>query len=117
MYTLRTAGDRGFLERCLSVLRRPLSALALAIQGKQILLAEAATLVGRSRLGGTGTLSSEHAFFYRRGPLYRLEDSYSNGTFRRLNGAWVRLPKRQPVLVKEGDIPRFADVEARVVTA
>lgn len=91
--------------------------LALLVNGSKIPLTAAATTVGRNDVGGSNAVSVEHAVLYRRGPIYRTEDRSSNGTFRRANGSWIRLPTRQAVLVKEGDVLRFANVEARVVRA
>lgn len=87
------------------------------MNGSTIPLTAPATLVGRANLGGSEVLSAEHALVYRKGPVYRIEDRSSNGTFRRANGAWIRLAKGVPIRVKEGDILSFANVEARVARA
>jgi hypothetical protein len=96
---------------------KPYPPLRLLVNGSTISLTEASILVGRGNLGGSEVLSAEHAILYRKGPVYRIEDRSSNGTYRRANGAWVRLPTRQPIRVREGDILSFANVEARVVQA
>jgi serine/threonine protein kinase len=96
---------------------KPYPALALLVNGSTIPLRSAATAVGRNDVGGADAVSLEHAVLYRRGPVYRIEDRSSNGTFRRADGAWIRLPKGQTIRVKQGDVLRFANVEARVAQA
>ncbi len=84
--------------------------------GARVVLDDAATRVGRDLLGGSDAVSSTHAIIQRIGPEYRIEDRGRNGTWRSdRRGGWVRLPAGKPVLLRPGDVVRFANVETRLV--
>lgn len=93
----------------------PRLALELA-SGARVVLDDAATRVGRDLLGGSDAVSSTHAIIQRIGPEYRIEDRGRNGTWRSdRRGGWMRLPAGKPVLLRPGDVVKFANVQARFV--
>ncbi len=96
---------------------QPYPRLALALgSGGRITLDEAATVVGRALLGGRESVSSTHAVIRRQGPEYWIEDRGRNGTWRSdRRGGWIRLPPGKSVLLRPGDVVKFASVEARFV--
>lgn len=73
------------------------------------------TVVGRTNLGGSLLVSTKHAIIRRQGDDYFLESLGQNGTFRRSN-SWIRLPDNHPVVIRNGDELKFADVDARVLS-
>ena len=97
--------------------RQPYPRLALTLAaGGQVSLDDAATVVGRALLGGRESVSSKHAIIRRQGPEYWIEDRGRYGTWRSdWRGGWIRLPFGRPVLLRPGDVVKFASVEARFV--
>lgn len=97
--------------------RQPYPRLALAVvPSGQIALDDAATVIGRALLGGRESVSSTHAIIRRQGPEYWIEDRGRNGTWRSdRRGGWIKLPPGKGVLLRPGDVVKFANVEARLV--
>ena len=70
--------------------------------------------IGRNELNGAMMVSAIHAVFRRIGPEVIVESLGQNGTYRKTDKAWVRLPPAKPVTLYPGDVLRLADIEVRI---
>jgi serine/threonine protein kinase len=90
--------------------------LTMHISGgsRSLPLSDGSTLIGRNDLGGSFKVSARHVIVRRIGPETWLESVGSNGTFRRSQSHWMRLPDKKSVLVQSGDCLRLGDIEVRL---
>ncbi|MDD4869566.1 MAG: protein kinase [Kiritimatiellae bacterium] len=100
--------------RCYSCGKPYLPPSLLLNSGKIITIDTGSVQVGRSLLGGSMSVSREHALFSRMGPLLFVQSFGANGTWRLTEGVWHRIPDGVVVPLSEGNRIRMADIELRV---
>ena len=102
-------------KRACPVCKHGFPSLVLRVAGvPPIPLQSAAVVIGRHELNNAPKVSERHVIFRKIGPETHIESVGMNPTFRWAGSRWVQLPNNRPLLVKQGDRLRFADVEAEV---
>ncbi|MBS4098866.1 MAG: FHA domain-containing protein [Sulfuricella sp.] len=82
--------------------------------GSNIVVSGSYLLLGRNDLGGDPSVSAKHAILQREGPLLRVTDRSTYGSWRNRSGSWEQLPKGAPVIVHPGEMLRFGNVKLNV---
>lgn len=90
-------------------------ALSLVLpDNRRIIIDKGSVRIGRGDLGGSMSVSGEHAILRKIGPATLIESHGQNGTWRKEAPGWVRLEDGKPVPINSGDVLRFADVVVKV---
>ena len=92
----------------------PALKLVVGSTGKTIAISKKQVDVGRDDLCGSPKVSRHHATIRRLGPAVLLESVGLNGTCRWNGSDWLKIPDGRPVLVRENEWLRFADVQVMV---
>ena len=92
----------------------PALKLVVGSTGKTIAISKKQVDVGRDDLCGSPNVSRHHATVRRLGPAVLLESVGLNGTCRWNGSDWLKIPDDRPVLVRENEWLRFADVQVMV---